>query len=92
MKQAEKQVLNGMVDSHSSNPAQAVKQLEILSEVFKSIFEADRDSSVICMLSWPEYDAATLARDGRSTSQRLFGIIKTTHKPAYCFFRIGRFL
>lgn len=63
-----------------------------LSVKSKSTFEADTGFSVICMLSWPEYDAATSARDRRSTSQRFFGIIKTIHKPAYCFFRVGRFL
>lgn len=81
-----------MVDSHSSNTGQAVKQLEIISEIFKSTFEADTGSSVICMLPWPEYDAATLARGRKSTSQRLFSIIKTIDKPAYCFFRVGRLL
>lgn len=30
-----------MVDSHSSSTGQAVKQLEITSEIFKSTFEAD---------------------------------------------------
>lgn len=59
-----------MVDLHSSNTGKAVKQLEIISEIFKSTFEADTGSSVIFMLLWPEYNAATLARGRRSTRQR----------------------